>query len=213
MEKLLLPLIILFCLSLATVCAADSFAPVRYIGINTKGEAIEDVGKSSTKTWPCVLDQKTGLVWEVKTRKPGLHYQYNTYSWFNPDIQVNGGLAGYPGGTDCHNQPCDTESFLEKVNETGWCNAHDWRLPTREELRSLVNYSQKEKGPVIDNVAFPNSANQFYWAAESSATNPDEAWGIGFAFGFDYAYYKNNRGHVRLVRQINKLLAKNGTLE
>jgi len=27
-----------------------------------------------------------------------------------------------------------------------------------------------------------------------------EAWGIGFAHGFDYAYFKSNRVRVRLVR-------------
>ena len=210
--KLILLFALIF-LCTVTICVAETSASNRFIRLDEQGLAIEDSGKSSTGTWHCVLDQKTGLVWEVKTRNQGLHYQDNTYSWFNPDTRVNGGLAGYPGGADCRSKPCDTRNFIEKVNEIGWCNAHDWRLPTREELRSLVNYKQKELGPAIDHIVFPNSVNQFYWSAESNATNAEEAWGIGFAFGFDYAYFKNNLGHVRLVRQSKKVLAKNGYFE
>lgn len=187
----------------------ESSASERFIRLDGQGNPINDVTNTSPDAWPCVFDQDTGLTWEVKSRKPGLHNRDNTYSWFNPDTYKNGGLAGYPGGPDCGEQPCDTSSYVEMVNNTGWCNAHDWRLPSREELRSLVDYSHSEKGPAVYNLAFPNTATEFYWSVDPSATNPDEAWGIGFTFGYDYSYYKKNRVHVRLVRG-QKLLAKRG---
>lgn len=201
--------ILLTCLSLSLSWIPITYAAERFIRLNDQGEPIASQTTPNSKAWPCVLDQKTGLIWEVKTQNPGLHFRNNTYSWFNPDQHNNGGLAGYPGGRSCHTLPCDTGSFLDAVNKNGWCNAHDWRLPTREELRSLVNYAQHDNGPALDTRAFPNTATQFYWSADSSATNPDEAWGVGFAFGFDYAYYKQNRVHVRLVRK-KKFLANNG---
>ena len=173
----------------------------RFIPLDSQGTPIITIPFDSNTEWPCVLDRQTGLIWEVKTRNPGLHSHFNRYSWFNPDPTQNGGNAGQAGDAACHMQPCDTNAFVNAVNESGWCNAHDWRIPTREELRSLVNYRINYPGPVLNKKAFPYALSLFYWSANSDATHPDEAWGMGFAFGFDYAYYKNNQVPVRLVRQ------------
>lgn len=191
---------ILLDLTLALVWTPFSHASERFTRLNEDGKPIAGNITTKSREWPCVLDKKTGLIWEVKSRNLGLHNLSNTFSWFNPDTLNNGGLAGYPGGGNCRSLPCDTSSFLDEVNRIGWCNGHDWRLPTREELRSLVNYEQQGNRPVLDSSAFPNTAATFYWSADPSATNPEEAWGVGFTFGFDYAYFKQNRAQVRLVR-------------
>ena len=51
---------------------------------------------------------------------------------------------------------CDTAKFVADVNAAGLCGAGDWRLPTREELRSIVDYSRYD--PAIDTAWFPESA-------------------------------------------------------
>ena len=33
--------------------------------------------------WSCVLDNKSSLVWEVKSENEGLQYALNTYTWFD----------------------------------------------------------------------------------------------------------------------------------
>lgn len=171
----------------------------RFVPLGPTGKALS-ASEQSQADWPCVFDRATGLTWEVKSQRPGRHFHLNTYSWFDPDPTRNGGLAGEPGGTDCRDSVCDTQSFIRAVNQEALCGARDWRLPHREELRSLVDYTIAYPGPTIDTRAFPNTIAQFYWSADTAAAQTSEAWGIGFAFGFDYAYFKSNRVHVRLVR-------------
>ena len=173
----------------------------RFTPLDAQG-AVAD--SSAPHTWQCTLDRYTGLTWELKTAQPGLHFRDNTYSWHLPQPIQNGGDAGQAGDPHCSGTPCDTWAFVQSVNRIGWCGFHDWRLPQREELRSLVDYTRS--GPTLDTRAFPNAVAQFYWAAESNAINPEEAWGIGFAFGFDYAYFKTNRVRTRLVRGKRLLL-------
>lgn len=191
-------------LSATLLHGAVNAAERRFVPLDHQGSPIPATALTQWREWPCVLDQRTGLVWEVKSGQPGLHYRHHTYSWFDPDHTRNGGLAGEPGGSSCRGDTqhteCDTLRFTQAVNQEGLCNAHDWRLPTREELRSLVDYRIPYPGPTIDQQAFPNTVAQFYWSANPAATEPAEAWGIGFAHGFDYAYFKSDRVHVRLVR-------------
>lgn len=179
----------------STSVAADT-DDTRFVPLDTRGRTLH-VAPPTNTGWPCALDRVTGLVWEVKTTATGLHHRHNTYSWFNPDPSTNNGHPGHPG--DSASPPTDTHAFVQAVNASGWCGRHNWRLPRREELRTLVDYTILYPGPTLNHRAFPNAVAQFHWSANSAADRAAEAWGIGFAFGFDYAYVKSHRVHVRLV--------------
>ncbi len=182
---------------------AVNAAETRFVPLDQMGRPLTAKSLQQRQEWPCIFDQRTGLTWEGKTQAKGLHHRHNTFNWFDTNHTRNGGLAGEPAYQECREAApqsiCDTQRFINAVNEEGLCNAHDWRLPHREELRSLVDYRVPYPGPATDTQAFPNALAQFYWSADANARAPREAWGIGFAFGFDYAYFKNDRVHVRLV--------------
>jgi len=198
--KLLHNSLIMITILLHGAVNADAF---RFVPLDHNGKPLPLNEREQLQEWPCILDQSTGLIWEGKSRAAGLHYLNNTFNWFDPNHTRNGGLAGEPGNKQCREgaqkNACDTHRFVQAVNNEKLCNARDWRLPHREELRSLVDYDIPYPGPTIDTQAFPNSIAQFYWSADTNASEPLEAWGIGFSFGFDYAYFKSNRVHVRLV--------------
>lgn len=77
----------------------------------------------------------------------------------------------------------------------GYAGYRDWRMPTREELESLVKQSSM---PTIDGAAFPNTPATFYWS--SSPYILCDAWGVGFGSGNSKPDSWRHHYAVRLVR-------------
>ncbi|OIN94162.1 MAG: hypothetical protein AUJ20_01570 [Comamonadaceae bacterium CG1_02_60_18] len=57
----------------------------------------------------------------------------------------------------------------------------DWRLPSVQELMSLVNYT--DTSPAINETIFPNTPNTHFWSASGNATYPNYAWLVDFMLG------------------------------
>jgi len=155
--------------------------------------------------WACTRDNITGLIWEVKVNNVAhLRHSGHTYTWYDTNAAVNGGNAGTPGGTGCNGTlaQCNTTAFRDAVNAlTGanrLCGATDWRLPTRAELQSLVDY--QAQNPAIDTTWFPNTPATIYWTGENYVPSASSAWGVSFDNGDLGTNNKGNNRRVRLVR-------------
>jgi hypothetical protein len=141
--------------------------------LDVNGAALPD----NATAWNCIKDNTTGLIWEV----PGvgsLTSLSNLYSYYQPSAVLNGGNPGWQNGGNCTGSDCDTNAIIAALNTSELCGYHDWRLPTRRELLSLVNYGHAS--PALDVSAFPNQPayfNAFYW---SSTVNSGTA-SVGFA--------------------------------
>ena len=192
----------LYAQDLTSKMADNPQTPQRYVKLDINGRVVQN--STDEHPWHCVLDTNTSLIWETKTRDGGLQDANHTYSWYVTDNSTNGGFPGYQNKGICPLEKCNTQSYIDSINQNKLCNVTTWRLPTREELRSLVNYQIKYPGPVIDQYYFPNTSSQFYWSAVPDANDKDSAWGIGFSFGYDYAYFKSDHGYVRLVSEAQK---------
>jgi hypothetical protein len=140
-----------------------------------------------------VRDNVTGLVWEVKTDDGGIHDKDNIYRW--------GGKTaiGYDAkprfGSDWYS---DWDSLIEGSNNATLCGFTDWRVPVREELRSIVDYSRTK--PAIDTNYFPNTPSSRYWTSSPNAGNHRDAWNFDFSNGNDNLISRFGDIHVRLVR-------------
>lgn len=80
--------------------------------------------------------------------------------------------------------------------------ASDWRLPTKKELMSIVDYGIPAPGPTINTTYFPNaSAGSTYWSTTVSY-KPSNAWSVRFGDGFVSSYYLKGSPdyYVRCVR-------------
>ncbi len=165
---------------------------------------------ASAPSWDCVLDNVTGLVWEVKTAVPGLRANTNTYTWFDSNRAYASGDRGVENGGICSGiASCDTEAYVAAINRAALCGLTDWRLPSRAELQSIVDYSQDEPGPMLDSNYFPNVHNtnsvhglhrDWYWSSQTTADYAKYAWAIGFNTGGDSQISKQSTQLIRLVR-------------
>lgn len=141
----------------------------------TTGAVLEN----NAPAWSCVRDNITGLVWEVK-KLAGDHTAGHMYTWYDP-TNTNGGDAGLQAKEgDCGGISFlkgNTYDFIQKINERGLCGFNDWRLPLREEFRSIIDYSVPINKPYIDERFFPNMLQRRHrWTAESSYNEPSKAW-------------------------------------
>jgi len=168
--------------------------------LDDSGTALADQSVAYAATpWACVEDNVTGLIWEIKSDDGGLHDKDWTYTWYNSSATTNGGSAGTANGGSCIDTTnCDTEKFVAAVNAAGLCGASDWRMPTEEELLSIVDFGSTS--PTIDTDCFPNAGGTDFWSAAPSAVNIALAWQVNFSSGVEDSAGKNVGKKVRLVR-------------
>ena len=141
----------------------------------------------------CVKDTISGLVWEVKTADGGLRDRNKTYTNYASSTQN----ATYGTATDA-------TGYASAINALALCGYTDWRLPTRQELQELVDYSVITPSPTIVSAWFPNTAANVldwrYWTSSAYVLDALDAWKVGFSIGDAIHGERAYDGHVRLVR-------------
>jgi hypothetical protein len=132
----------------------------------------------------------------VKGEKEGLQYTMNTYTWFDGDT----GRKNNMYSNNCYwGEGCNTESYIDDINEAQICTYTNWRLPTRDELKTVINY-YSDGDILIDLDFFPNAQKGTYWTSMTVKDNPSLAYEIPFFFGGSVVREKSLDTHIRLVR-------------
>jgi hypothetical protein len=124
-----------------------------------------------------VTDKNTGLMWQQQD-------DGNTYNWYQAS-----------GTYDASYNP--TSQDVCGALTTG--SYTDWRLPSKEELISIVDYSIPYPGPTI-NPIFTNTKQYYYWSSTTGASYLGNAWYVYFSYGNIGYYYKDSSLYVRCVR-------------
>lgn len=129
----------------------------RYIKLSISGMTL-DVWQGP---WSCILDKKTGLIWENKTDDESIHDGLWTFSWYQNGI-------GVENSGDCYFEPerCDTTDLVRRVNQEKTCGFENWRLPTEKELMSLVTNNPKTGQAKIPGDFFSYTKRGDYWTSE-----------------------------------------------
>jgi len=79
------------------------------------------------------------------------------------------------------------------------CGYSDWRLPTRAELETPVEYNDDPKQATINKAYFPKAVPNWYWTASEHPNREAYAWYVLFKNGVALNDLKERPKHIRLV--------------
>lgn len=149
----------------------------------------------------CVKDSTTGLTWEGKPTS-GQRAAGNTYTNFDSTTaaQFWNGTAFVNPTQEQVDAATNTAGYIAAVNAAKLCGYSDWRLPTANELQTMVDRSVAFPGPTVDSTWFPNTQQKGHWTSTGYAADASYAWDIDFYQGVVSYGYRYSNYHVRLVR-------------
>lgn len=121
---------------------------------------------SLDSTGNCITDNLTGLMWAR-----------------------NGNLAGDPAFPATGKKTW--QAALDFANDLDLCGFSDWRLPNRNELRSLINHGSQHNANSLNEQGFINAGAYNdtttpiveYWSSTSSGSDPTRAFMVDFIAG------------------------------
>jgi len=175
-------------------------------GINAMSySAVTNPAGGSYPITSCVKDNVTGLIWEGKEAS-STRSGSNTYTNYDSTASAqkyNGTVYVNPTAADIA-ASTNSMGYIAAVNAMALCGYTDWRLPTVDELQTIVDYSKPSPGPTINTTWFPNTpSGSYYWTSSPDVGSSSYAWYVLFGSGgIDY-YSSHGRSQgiqVRLVR-------------
>jgi len=146
-----------------------------------------------------ICDSETGLMWEMKNASDGVVNLNNPRDVDNRyPLTIVAAFA--PGTAFVNFLPRLNGEIASHANSEQLGLYNDWRLPTKAELRGILDCSFDS---CIDPVFGPMNTSLPYWTSTSRTSTSNDAWTIRFGFvGFDFVGLrsKSTPYHVRAVR-------------
>ena len=159
--------------------------------------------------WRCVVDQRTGLVWENKNNNEGIHHGDWTYSWYDREAWGKHPSAPrYPEGSCTGLDHCNSAALVAAANRQHWCGFSDWRVPELAELQTLLDTSYPQPGPLVCPCFLGHTARSSYWS--NSTDRYRRRQGLNFQTGEVTTFPEHAALFLRLVRG-PKLTSDSGT--
>ncbi len=182
--KISLPLFLgLICISVCHFLYSGFFIPDAF-GLERYGPA-EHYKDNGDGTF---TDEKTKIVWEIKTDDESVHDVDNTYTWTQreeSDSEPDGTL--FEVFLRALNSTCEGEGATEcksdedcaKGEKCGFTGHRDWCIPDVKELQSIVDYGSFRPASSVHG----EMATTYYWTSTPSVIITQNAWTVNFFDG------------------------------
>jgi hypothetical protein len=157
-----------------TITARTTLAIALFYAVTLSAAAFTDNGDGT------VTDATTGLVW-----------QKCSMGQTGSDCQTGGATSPWGATTGTWQAALE---YCENLSLDG----RIWRLPSVNELNSIVDDSGKVAAPFIDGTVFPATVNS-YWSASTNVGTLSMAWLVNFNTGGDGVSNKTTTVYVRCV--------------
>ncbi|MCD9459381.1 DUF1566 domain-containing protein [Marinibactrum halimedae] len=161
--------------------------------LNADGTDYSGNGNYGSEPWSCVRDNRTGLVWEVKTTDGGTHSQEHRYRW--------GGLTAQ-GRNSVERTGLffnDWNALVESANNNELCGYSDWKVPSQSQLMSVIDFGQVSLK--MDTGYFPNAQAERYWTSTPYSSLEFHSWVVDLGLGSNKNLPRYESALVRLVRE------------
>ena len=151
----------------------NQFKGWQKIGLNGEKLAVD------SPHWAAVIDEKNKLMWAVNSSK--------TADFPNPKKAMNWSEA---------------LAWAKHVNRSGWSDFNDWRLPTIDELKTVITENKQSNLYIRQDIFNDINDEECYWVWSSStlANNKNFAWLTYLNYGDSNYSHKDNNRYIRLVR-------------
>ena len=128
-------------------------------------------------------DRLTGLTWELKCTDAQCAERHQVLS-----------AVGWQSAAS---------EWIAALNAEKFAGHNDWRLPTLEELRTLLAAVPPCPTEPCAVAAWPrnSTAPEGYWSSTTFSIDKHRAWAVSFRDGDVYTAEKGDKLHVRAVRQ------------
>ncbi len=128
--------------------------------------------------WAAVIDKKTKLMWAINSSR----------------------MAEFPNPTKKMTWD-EAMSWSEYVNQHGWCGYNNWRLPTIDELKTLLFEHTSLFIRIREDVFIDiNDVSYRVWSSLPVVNFISDACFVNFNDGSGYYNLKSSYNYVRLVR-------------
>ena len=111
------------------------------------------------------------------------------------------GLMWQKSGSDGELEYEDARAYIQQLNRQRFAGYDDWRLPTIEELMSLLEPEKQSNGLYISPIF--DTEQSWCWSADRDSSGL--AWGVLFVSGNLDWLILHSTNYVRAVRPIQEL--------
>ncbi len=127
-------------------------------------------------------DLQSGIAWpspRFSTLADGLVLDLLTgLIWMNAPLQTSG----------------TWQTALTYANTLSYGGYSDWRLPNRNEMRSLISYGTTSNDTRLTSIFNATVPSGYYWTSSTFAEDTDDAWIISLETGHTFNEVKTNTG-------------------